>query len=106
MDLLYLGLLIVLFFLGMFTMELVHISSERKRVKREQKWDLNMDGFIKIDTSDPINPVKMWESTTTFGNTIKYPGQKPEDVFTTAELEDWARRNGWKDPVRVERWKI
>jgi len=61
----------VLFFLGMFTMELVHISSERKRVKREQKWDLNMDGFIKIDTSDPINPVKMWESTTTFGNTIK-----------------------------------
>ena len=32
--------------------------------------------------------------------------QKPEDVFTVAELEDWAKRNGWKRGVVVERWKV
>jgi len=46
------------------------------------------------------------DKQTKFGNTIKYPGQKPEDVFTVAELEDWARRNEWKEPVRIERWKL
>jgi len=43
--------------------------------------------------------------STKFGNTIKFPGQKPEDIFTTAELADWARRNGWREPVRVERFR-
>jgi len=42
---------------------------------------------------------------TRFGNTIIFPGQKPEDIFTTAELADWARRNGWREPVRVERFR-
>jgi len=41
---------------------------------------------------------------TKFGNTIKYPNQKPEDVFTEAELESWAIRNGWKKKVVVERF--
>ena len=43
---------------------------------------------------------------THFGNTIKYPNQKPEDVFSVAELEGWAMRNGWKRMVEVERWTI
>ena len=42
--------------------------------------------------------------STKFGNTIKYPNQKPEDVFTLAELESWAIRNGWKKEVVVERF--
>ena len=42
--------------------------------------------------------------STKFGNTIKFPAQKPEDIFTEAELMDWARRNGWKLVTIVERF--
>lgn len=41
---------------------------------------------------------------TKFGMTTVYPKQKPEDVFTVSELEDWATRNGWKSPVKVEKF--
>ena len=42
--------------------------------------------------------------STKFGNTIRFPGQKPEDVFTEGELMDWARRSGWKLVTIVERF--
>ena len=42
--------------------------------------------------------------STRFGNTIKFPGQKPEDIFTEAELMDWAMRHGWKLVTVVERF--
>ena len=41
---------------------------------------------------------------TRFGMSNLYPGQKPEDIFSLAELESWAMRNGWKRPVIVERF--
>jgi len=42
--------------------------------------------------------------TTHFGITNIYPGQKPEDVFTPDELAEWAKRNGWREPAKVEKF--
>ena len=39
---------------------------------------------------------------TRFGMSNLYPGQKPEDIFTEAELADWAIRKGWKLITVVE----
>jgi hypothetical protein len=43
--------------------------------------------------------------STRWGNTVKYAGQLPEDVFSQDELEDWAFRNGWREPQQVERFR-
>ena len=63
-----------------------------------------MDRYNIRGIPDSGDSMKAKRGHTKFGMTTVYPGQKPEDIFSLAELEAWAIRNGWKRPVIVERF--